>query len=113
MTSVRRLDSTAFAYTGPMPGQKSHANAFDRAGRGRSRAAHRRVQVAPVITRHEATVFWSDLMRRRLPSREACAVAFGVTFQTACNWWDGFSCPTGDKVMMAMRLWPEEFEVSA
>ena len=34
---------------------------------------------------------------------------FGVTFQTACNWHDGFSTPTGDKVLTAMRLWPEEF----
>lgn len=87
----------------------SHPNGFDHAGRGRGRDAVRRVTVAPVVTRGQATVFWSDLMQRRCDSREACAVLFDVTFQTACNWWDGFSCPTGDKVMMAVRMWPEDF----
>lgn len=69
----------------------------------------RRVTAVPVVTRHQAAVFWADLMARRCGSREACAVMFGVTFQTACNWFDGFSVPTGDKVMMAQRAWPDEF----
>ncbi|WP_054304576.1 hypothetical protein [Gemmobacter sp. LW-1] len=87
----------------------SHTKAFDRAGRGRGAVAARRISVPPVITRHAATAFWADLVARRCASREECAVMFGVTFQTSCNWHDGFSCPTGDKVMMAMRMWPEEF----
>lgn len=106
MTQFARRDSTACAQTVPSRGQMSHTNGFDR---GRGRGAARRVTVAPVVTRHQATVFWAELMRRRCPSREACAVMFDVTFQTACNWWDGFSCPTGDKVMMAVRAWPDEF----
>lgn len=97
------------AQTAPRRDQMSRPSGFDRIGHGRSVAAARRVSVAPVITRHEATVFWADLVARRCRSREECAVVFAVTFQTACNWFDGFSCPTGDKVMMAMRLWPEEF----
>jgi len=103
------LRKIAPADLAPRRGQMSHANGFDRAGRGRGAAAARRVSVPPVITRHAATVFWADLVGRRCASREECAVVFDVTFQTACNWFDGFSCPTGDKVMMAMRMWPEEF----
>ena len=106
MSLARRRESVALPHIAPVRGQMSHASAIDR---GRSAAAARRVSVAPVITRHEATVFWADLVARRCASREACAVIFAVTFQTACNWFDGFSCPTGDKVMMAMALWPEEF----
>jgi hypothetical protein len=90
----------------PRFGQTSHPNPF--AGRGRSAAAHRRVSVAP-ITKVGAVVFWADLVDRRCNSREHCAVVFGVTFQTACNWYDGFSCPTGDKVLLAIDLWPDEF----
>lgn len=86
--------------------QMSHARAVDR---GRGGAAARRVTVAPVITPHAARGFWAGLLARRCSSREEAAVVFGVTFQTACNWFDGFSTPTGDKVLMAVRLWPEEF----
>ena len=63
---------------------------------------------APAV-RREAISFWSRLLARRCGNRERAAVMFGVTFQTACNWWDGFSIPTGDKVMQAMRWWPEDF----
>lgn len=86
--------------------QMSHARAVDR---GREGAAARRVTVAPVITPHAARGFWAGLLARRCGTREEAAVVFGVTFQTACNWFDGFSTPTGDKVLMAVRLWPEEF----
>lgn len=105
MISVRRKDS-ALPQSAPRRGQMSRAKGFDR---GRGAAAARRVTVAPIITRHAATVFWADLVARRCASREECAVVFAVTFQTACNWFDGFSCPTGDKMLMAMRMWPEEF----
>lgn len=105
----RHIDSALPSQHAPGRDQKSRANPFDRRAGGRGAAAARRVSVAPVITRHEATAFWADLVARRCRSREECAVVFQVTFQTACNWFDGFSCPTGDKVMMAMALWPEEF----
>ena len=99
----------------------SHANRFDlrrpTAGRctsrGRGGDAARSVSVAPLVapflSRAEATLIWADLVARRCRSREAAADQFKVTFQTACNWFDGFSCPTGDKVMLALRWWPEEF----
>jgi hypothetical protein len=89
----------------------SHPKVIDLQGRGRSARARRRVQALPVIhvTRHEAQLFWAGLVARRCGTRERCAVMFDVTFQTACNWFDGFSCPTGDKVMQAQLWWPEDF----
>jgi hypothetical protein len=59
--------------------------------------------------RGAVTVAWAGLMKACCGSREACADQFGVTFQTACNWFDGLSCPTGDKVVMAQRWWPEAY----
>jgi hypothetical protein len=106
MKTVRRRDFSVQSYPARDAGQMSHTKGFDRR---RSASAMRRVSVAPVITKHAAIVFWADLVSRRCASREECAVMFGVTFQTSCNWHDGFSCPTGDKVMIAMQLWPEEF----
>ena len=52
---------------------------------------------------------WARFLARVTGSREDCAAIFGVTFQTACNWYDGFSTPTGDKVLQAARDWPEAF----
>lgn len=101
--------SVVFSQPAPAARQMSHPTAFDR---GRGGAAVRRVSVAPIVTPHQARGFWAGLVRRRCGTREEAAVVFGVTFQTACNWFDGFSTPTGDKVMMAIRLWPEEFSSS-
>lgn len=84
--------------------QMSHPKGFDLVVVGQGRGRRR-----PMITAHAAKVLWAGLMERRCGSREETAVLFGVTFQTACNWWDGMSCPTGDKVMIAVNLWPEEF----
>ncbi len=111
MTSPVRRESPALSHPAPTRGQMSHANGIDRLGRGRSVQARRRAQVLPVITvsRRDAISFWSQLLARRCGSRERAAVMFDVTFQTACNWWDGFSVPTGDKVLQAMRWWPEDF----
>lgn len=81
-----------------------------RGGIGRSVHSARRAHVAPqVLGRMGAMAAWADLVARRCGTREECAVIFGVTFQTACNWFDAFSCPTGDKVMQAQAMWPEEF----
>lgn len=45
---------------------------------------------------------WAGWLAREFDSREEVAVAFRVTFQTACNWWDGTTRPSGDKVFLAM-----------
>lgn len=92
-------------------GQKSHPNGIDPQGRGRSLRARRRVQTLPIIevSSHATKIWWAELMARRCGTRENCAAMFKTTFQTACNWFDGFSCPTGDKVRQAALWWPEEF----
>jgi len=44
---------------------------------------------------------WSGFLRSQFRSREQAAAYFEVTFQTACNWWDGVVRPSGDKVAQA------------
>ena len=92
----------------PRPGrvQMSHANPLPRR---RSRRAERRRPAdrhAPRLSRDEFARRWSLLMIRSFPSREACSVHFEVTFQTACNWFDGHCRPYGDQVDHAWRTLP-------
>lgn len=47
--------------------------------------------------------YWSDFLRANYRNPEAVAHAFGVTFQTACNWWNGTNRPSGDIVALAGR----------
>lgn len=90
-------------------GQMSHANRVAPVRHGRAPCVARALRLPPLVSAYDARVFWADLVRRRCGTREACAAMFGVTFQTACNWFDGFTVPTGDKVMTAQRAWPEDF----
>lgn len=83
--------------------QKSHSNPFD--GRGRSAAARRRMHVN--ADRTDFLRRWSLLMIASFDSREACAVHFGVTFQTACNWFDALNAPYGHHVDFAQASLPE------
>lgn len=109
----------------PRTGQMSHANGFaPGGGRGRGRVSARRVSgrvsgvgrvalpVADAGTKAAFCAAWSGLMADRFGAtgREACAAVFGVTFQTACNWYDALSCPTGDKVALASIWWPEAYD---
>ena len=89
--------------------QMSPANALDR-GRGRSAADRRRAHVAP-FDREDFLRRWSLLMIASFPSREVCAVHFGVTFQTACNWFDGSNRPYGDKIAHAALSLPRFAEI--
>lgn len=120
----------------PAHAQMSHANSFApvvpprrpaarAASRGGRRAPSRRplareaVRPAarPAITdirrlgRDEFARRWSLLMIRSFPSREACSVHFEVTFQTACNWFDGHCRPYGDQVDHAWRTLPAYAQV--
>ncbi len=52
---------------------------------------------------------WGRFIRATQPSREVTAALFGVTFQTACNWWDDMGVPMGDKVAIAAVGWPDVF----
>lgn len=101
-------------------GQKSCPNAF--AGRGRDLAARRRAgwdrsgsdQAGGIGA--DLPVRWSLLLRYKFGAgagaRDNCARFFGVTLQTAINWYRGDVCrPAGDKVAYAALIWPEDFAV--
>ena len=81
--------------------QMSHANPFE--GRGRCRDAARRAHAGHSTDRDAFLRRWSLLMIASFASREVCAVHFGVTFQTACNWFDGLNAPYGHHVDYATR----------
>ena len=89
----------------PPAGQMSRDNLLD--GRGRGVTAARRAHVHHGIDRDGFQRRWSLLMIASFASREACAVHFGVTFQTACNWFDGHCRPYGDAVDHALRTLPD------
>lgn len=82
-----------------MSAQMSRPNAF--VGRGRGASAARRAHVHHRPDRDQFLSRWSLLMIASFPSREACAVHFGVTFQTACNWFDALNAPYGHHVDFA------------
>lgn len=89
--------------------QMSRAKPFD--GRGRGRDAARRAHVSRDADRDAFLRRWSLLMIGSFPSREACAVHFGVTFQTACNWFDAMNSPYGHHVDHAVRTLPRYSEL--
>lgn len=94
---------------GPMSRPTSLANPFD--GRGRGRAAARRAHGRIGSDREAFLRQWSLLMIASFASREACAVHFGVTFQAACNWFDGANAPYGHHVAHAVRTLPRYGEI--
>lgn len=70
-------------------GQKSFANRFDcRAGE-----TARRARVDGHWLRCNMAALWGRYVRLAFASREAVAAHYGVTFQTACNWWDESHAP--------------------
>lgn len=89
--------------------QMSHASLFD--GRGRSRDAARRAHGRINPQRDAFLRRWSLLMIASFASRESCAVHFGVTFQTACNWFDGNCAPYGHHVDHAVQTPPRYADI--
>ena len=89
--------------------QMSRDRAFD--GRGRSAAAARRAHANFTLDREQFARHWSLLMIASFGSREECAVHFGVTFQTACNWFDGMCRPYGDAVAHAVETLPRYTDI--
>lgn len=80
--------------------------------RRRGRAVIRVCQpgaVRPDVSRAAARAGWARFVARTCGSRDACAVVFGVTFQCACNWFDGFSAPQGDKMLLGAACFPAAF----
>lgn len=111
-------------------GQEGRANALANAlapGRGRdrsrgmapgrSRASDRRAHdfggmaelPDPFALRAAMAVRWGAWLRRHFRRPEDVAVAFGVTFQCARNWWGGLHRPSGETVLMAQLIWGEDF----
>lgn len=74
----------------------------------------RRIGTEAEVNRAECPVLWQRLVQEvfgyGVGARDATAVAFGVTFQTACNWHDGVVAPMGHAVIHASRAFPEEYD---
>jgi len=49
---------------------------------------------------------WMRFLREYYRNPEEVAVAFGVRFQTALNWWNGVNRPSGDVVGFETRNFP-------
>ncbi len=54
--------------------------------------------------------YWMQFLRAHYGRPEDVSAAFGVTFQTACNWWHGENRPSGDVVALAGRRFTEFME---
>lgn len=85
------------------PGQKSYPNRLDQTrpagpcdGPGRGHHAQRRCHgaVDAFALKRQMPALWGHYVRQTFASREATAAHFGVTFQTACNWWDELHAPS-------------------
>jgi hypothetical protein len=85
-----------------------------------SRDQHRRQPLKKSFTkvlepdrmRFEFPDLWSSYLRSNFRNPETVSVAFDVTFQTACNWWNATHRPSGDKVALAALRDPEGFAAS-
>ena len=60
--------------------------------------SHTKVFDDPVRFRARFADYWSQFLRENYRNPEAVAVAFGVRYQTALNWWQGAHKPSGDVV---------------
>lgn len=78
----------------PDAGQKSLSKEFAPVGgRGRDCRTARRGRDAHALKCNMA-VLWRRYVRLAYRSREDLRADFDVTFQTACNWWDGAHAPS-------------------
>lgn len=93
----------------------SPANAFE--GRGRSpgsarqrigRLSPRTVTFASAPDRDAFMGAWAKFLKLTSRTRTAVVREYDVTFQTACNWFNGERVPTGDKVGHAFTLYEAE-----
>lgn len=98
MSSIRSLSSVSLSECQPSDGlgQKSHQNVF-----GQSFDPHRYRVLFPDR--------WAEFLRQNYRNSVEVAFNFDVTDQTATNWLNGTSRPTGDKVALAAAVKPAEF----
>lgn len=92
----------------------SQANAFE--GRGRQATRWRRgrlsantVTFATPTSRDACMADWGRFCRKVTRSRTDLSRRADVTFQTACNWYDGKVVPTGTAMLWAATEFPREF----
>ena len=107
MSALKPSNIVDFSNLRAAPGKMSRANLL-------VLAKHRGAGPwdAPGIWRSDFPDRWRDLIRASFTGRDAVALFFDVTFQTACNWWDGTICrPSGDKVAMMALADPVRFAV--
>lgn len=64
----------------------------------------------PRSFRAQFAEYWRQFLRANYRNPEQVADSFGVTFQTACNWWNGDNKPSGDVVAMAGRRFTDFME---
>lgn len=117
-SSPRLVSSNSAPLRRTGAGQMSPANAFapnldQRRGRWPGAARHRVGRLSPrTVTfacppdREAFMAAWSKFLRLSCGTRGEVARVYDVTFQTACNWWDGSRVPTGDKVGHAHTVAP-------
>jgi hypothetical protein len=95
----------------------SPANAFE--GRGRrprqarariGRLTPRTVTFASTPARDDFMEAWAKFLKLTSKTRTNVVRQYDVTFQTACNWFNGERVPTGDKVGHAFTLFKAEAE---
>lgn len=95
----------------------SPANAFE--GRGRAsclarrrhgRLSARTVAFSSAPDRDDFMAAWAKFLKLTSKTRTAVVREYDVTFQTACNWFNGDRVPTGDKVGHAFTLFRAEAE---
>lgn len=94
----------------------SQANAFEGRGRWSGAARWRRgrlaastVTFATPVDRDTCMENWGRFCRTVTRSRTDLCRRADVTFQTACNWYDGKVVPTGTAMLWAATEFPREF----
>ena len=63
----------------------------------------------PDRMRFEFPDLFASYLRANFRNPEAVSDAFGVRFQTACNWWNATHRASGDKVALAASRDPQGF----
>lgn len=97
--------------------QMSPSNAFEGRGRWSASARHRVGRLSPRTVTFASTPdrdafmdAWRRFVRLTSKTRTNVVREYDVTFQTACNWFNGERVPTGDKVSHGFTLYREMAE---
>lgn len=113
-SSPRLVHSQPIARSRTGAAQMSPANAFEGRGRWPGAARHRlgrlsarTVTFSTLPNRDDFMAAWAKFLKLTSKTRTNVVREYDVTFQTACNWFNGERVPTGDKVAHAFTLHPD------